>query len=84
VERVVILLGGGPSWVESGKRLEKGTVAETGYLSWEESKKRLEKVVRVVKDKLSGCGYNEREDSVEGGEAEEELEVVGDPRWDMG
>ncbi|KAH8505210.1 hypothetical protein H0E87_012451 [Populus deltoides] len=25
-------------------------------------------------DKLSGCGYNEREDSVEGGEAEEELE----------
>ena len=27
-----------------GKRLEKGTVAETGYLSWEESKKILEKV----------------------------------------
>ncbi|KAJ6435456.1 hypothetical protein OIU84_000608 [Salix udensis] len=111
-------VGGDSSWVNSRKRLEKGTVAaETGYSSWEDSWKRLEEVavgktdrsswedvaeaasgsenihkvwskestrrrVGDAKDKLSGHGYTEGEDSVEGGEAEEDLEVVDDPRWD--
>jgi 21S rRNA (GM2251-2'-O)-methyltransferase len=51
-------------------------------MRWGIYKESTRRVVGVVKDKLSGYGYNEREDSVEGGEAEEELEVVGDPRWD--
>uniref|UniRef100_A0A6N2KRF8 rRNA methyltransferase 1, mitochondrial n=1 Tax=Salix viminalis TaxID=40686 RepID=A0A6N2KRF8_SALVM len=111
-------VGGDSSWVNSRKRLEKGTVAaETGYSSWEDSWKRLEEVavgkndrsswedvaeaasgsenihkvwnkestrrrVGDGKNKLSGHGYTEGEDSVEGGEAEEDLEVVDDPRWD--
>ncbi|KAH8482082.1 hypothetical protein H0E87_029525 [Populus deltoides] len=120
----VVRVGKSLPWLNSkkvkeakGKRLEKGTVAETGYSSWEESKKRLEEVavgktdrsswediaeaasgrenihkvwnkestrrmVGAAKNKPSGYGYNEREDGVEGGEAEEDLEVVDDPRWD--
>uniref|UniRef100_A0A2K2A3D8 tRNA/rRNA methyltransferase SpoU type domain-containing protein n=1 Tax=Populus trichocarpa TaxID=3694 RepID=A0A2K2A3D8_POPTR len=43
-------------------------------MRWGIYKESTRRVVGVVKDKLSGYGYNEREDSVEGGEAEEELE----------
>jgi 21S rRNA (GM2251-2'-O)-methyltransferase len=59
-----------------------GRTCKIIVMRWGIYKESTRRVVGVVKDKLSGYGYNEREDSVEGGEAEEELEVVGDPRWD--
>ncbi|KAJ6731541.1 RRNA METHYLTRANSFERASE 1 MITOCHONDRIAL [Salix purpurea] len=75
-------VGGDSSWVNSRKKdvAEAASGSENIHKVW--SKESTRRRVGDAKNKLSGHGYTEGEDSVEGGEAEEDLEVVDDPRWD--
>jgi len=97
LEKGTVAETGYSSWEESKKRLEEVAVGKTERSSWEDiaeaasgrenihkvwNKESTRRMVGAAKNKPSGYGYNEREDGVEGGEAEEDLEVVDDPRWD--
>ncbi|KAJ6957927.1 hypothetical protein NC653_039787 [Populus alba x Populus x berolinensis] len=79
LEKGTVAETGYSSWEESKKRLEEVAVGKTDRSSWEDI---AEAASGREIHKPSGYGYNEREDGVEGGEAEEDLEVVDDPRWD--
>ncbi|XP_034918167.1 LOW QUALITY PROTEIN: uncharacterized protein [Populus alba] len=96
LEKGTVAETGYSSWEESKKRLEEVAVGKTDRSSWEDiaeaasgreihkvwDKESTRRMAGAAKNKPSGYGYNEREDGVEGGEAEEDLEVVDDPRWD--
>ena len=90
-DKVVDLKNDKSYWEKASKRLQNVAAAETSRSSWEESAERFEKEFLPKNGTLRGGternrnsmvesqkdGYVERDES-----AEEEMEVIDDPRWD--